>query len=109
MIDREIYGMVLLVITTTGWIIGVIRLSVLHHLGKELHEEDIGRTVILPIFAGAAWPFVVLTPLVGLGYLAHKGIGLVVKPKCMLANAPIDPTLVAAKREVEEICSETPS
>ncbi len=108
---EAIYKVGLLVVSGGGMVGGGIWLSVQHHLGRGLKlEEWIPAIILLPLLAGMAWPIVFLTPLVGLGYLAHRGIGLVVKPKAPTPwHVFPDPDVVAAEREVEEICSETTS
>ena len=111
---ETIYAVGTIVIIGVGWVGGAIWLSVEYHLDHQLELTGwMPSIVFLPIVAGMAWPAV---PFVGLGYLAHKGIGSIVKfsqrPKQALQwpdNLYADPDLVDAEREVEEICSEATS
>jgi len=74
-----IYRVGMLAVMGVGWVSGTISFSVAHHLGrKPNHEEWIPTIVLLPVLAGLVWPIIVFTPLIGLGYLVHKGIGRVV-------------------------------
>ena len=108
---EAIYKVGTLAIIGVGWIGGAIWLSVEYHLDQQLDLTGwIPGIVILPLVASVAWP---AAPLIGLGYLAHKGIGRIVKfsQRSKLSpqwpdNLYADPDLIDAEREVEEICNE---
>ena len=68
---EAIYGAGILVVSGVGLVGGSIWLSVEHHLGRGPKlEEWVPAIIILSLIGGAAWPVILLSPLVGLGYLA---------------------------------------
>ena len=109
--SESVYSIGVAVIAILGWVGGGIAVSGLYHRGRLDDAVGWGTALMfVPIIVAGLWPGIIVgAPLVGLGYLAHKGIGRVVtklEPPMPRTSFP-DPDLTAATREVEEICSET--
>ena len=104
---------------TVVFIGGMITTSVRYHLGITEwngHEarDDLMAHIVGTILGAGLWPLVMgISIALGFCYLGHKGIGCIMKRPQQPKPTPkvwgpgtVDPDLLDAEREVEEICSE---
>lgn len=111
--NQEIYITVMSIIMATGLLSGIVWLSVRCHLEKEIDIEHVAPALAGPTLLGLTWPAVpFVLAVAAIGYFGHKGIGLIVKrfqrPKPepepqVLSGIYVDPDIVDANREVEEL------